>query len=340
MLGMSPSEEEASFLLSVNDEPEQLRKESETRKTSVSVVTVILSLIVTVATVAVVTTSTQPSAVPAVENFAVKSTSLWSLPTFDSIFNEIIPATASAANTTIPADEDNTTIVTDGGNTTIIEEGNGEEGADGEFEEDKDEINTTPPPADAGEDNHVFKETVEDYGNICMQRNVPLSAIREGVTINPGCVVVSDKDLTIADANPQYDVASLMTLCATREAGDAVLGSDDLTDMGMVFEGNSLVSSIGLGDDTQVAVFKDEDAEGDVKKAFLGAPARDGKYDLLYSLASNKYEADGTIIGGNVFSVEFKTSMETLSDCAATIKGAAVENKKASKKHFKLFQKK
>ena len=87
MLGMSPNEEEASFLLSVNDEPEQLRKESETRKTSVSVVTVILSLIVTVATVAVVTTSTQPSAVPAVENFAVKSTSLWSLPTFDSIFN-------------------------------------------------------------------------------------------------------------------------------------------------------------------------------------------------------------------------------------------------------------
>lgn len=329
MLGMSPNEEEASFLLSVNDEPEQLRKESETRKTSVSVVTVILSLIVTVATVAVVTTSTQPSAVPAVENFAVKSTSLWSLPTFDSIFNEIIPATASAANTTIPADE---------GNTTIIEEGNGEEGADGEFEEDKDEINTTPPPA--GEDNHVFKEMVEDYGNICMQRNVPLSAIREGVTINPGCVVVSDKDLTIADANPQYDVASLMTICATREAGDAVLGSDDLTDMGMVFEGNSLVSSIGLGDDTQVAVFKDEDAEGDVKKAFLGAPARDGKYDLLYSLASNKYEADGTIIGGNVFSVEFKTSMETLSDCAATIKGAAVENKKASEKHFKLFQKK
>ena len=87
MLGISPNEEEASFLLSVNDEPEQLRKESEIRKTSVSVVTMILSLIVTVATVAVVTTSTQPSAVPAVENFAVKSTSLWSLPTFDSIFN-------------------------------------------------------------------------------------------------------------------------------------------------------------------------------------------------------------------------------------------------------------
>ena len=79
---------------------------------------------------------------------------------FISLLQEIIPATASAANTTIPTDEDNTTIVTDGGNTTIIEEGNGEEGADGEFEEDKDEIDTTPPPADAGEDNHVFKETV------------------------------------------------------------------------------------------------------------------------------------------------------------------------------------
>lgn len=234
-------------------------------------------------------------------------------------------------------DGDGATAVEDGDNTTIVEEG---EDADGEFVEDRDEVDTSPPPADAGEENHVYKENVEDYGNVCMQNDVPISAIREGVTINPGCVVLSDKDLTTVDANPQYDAASIVTICATREAGDVVLDSGVLSDMGLIFEGDSLVSVIGLGDDTQTAVFKDEDAEGDVKKAFLGTPARDGKYDLLYSLASNKYEADGSTIGGNVFSLEMKTSMEALSDCAATIKGSTVETKAASKKRYKLFTKK
>ena len=265
------------------------------------------------------------------------------LPFFDSlntylknfnIFQELMPA----ASVEEPAA--NTTIVSDGENTTVIEEGNGEEGADGEFVEDRDEIDTTPPPSNAGEGSHVYKETVEDYGNICMQKDVPLSAIRQGVTVNPGCIVLSDKDLTTADANPKYDTASVVTLCATREAGDVVLDSGVLSDMGLIFEGDSLISVIGLGDDTQTAVFKDEEAEGDVKKAFLGTPARDSKYDLLYSLATNKYGADDTTIGGNVYSLEMKTSMETLSDCAATIENSDVKSREATKKHYKLFTKK
>jgi len=277
--------------------------------------------------------SSQPSQV-ALKTVATNPTSLWTFPTFDSILNELIPAISVVA----PAA--NTTIVSDGENTTIVEEGNGVEGADGEFVEDRDEVDTTPVPPNAGEGSHVYKETIEDYGNVCMQRDVPLTAIRQGVTVNPGCIVLSDKDLTTADVNPQYDAASIATLCATREAGDVVLNSGVLSDMGLIFEGDSLISVIGLGDDTQTAVFKDEDAEGGVKKAFLGTPARDGKYDLLYSLATNKYESDGSTIGGNVYSLEMKTSMETLSDCATTIEGSDVESKKASKKHYKLFTKK
>lgn len=333
---MSRNDEE-SLLLSTNEAPEELKIESENRRTTVSVVTVLLSLIVTVATVSLVTMSGSGQPPIITENsLAADQTQLWSFPTFDSIIDGILPM--SAANTTILP---NTTIAPDGGdNTTVVGEDSGEEGADGEYVEDRDEVDTTPPPANAGEGSHVYKEDVEDYGNVCMQNDVPLSAIREGVVINPGCVVLSDKDLTAADANPQYDSASLVTICATREAGDVVLDSGCLSDMGLIFEGDSIVSVIGLGDDTQTAVFKDEDADGDVKKAFLGTPAKDGKYDLLYSLASNKYEADGSIIGGNVYSVEMKTSMETLSDCAATIEGSTVEKKAASKKHYKLFTKK
>merc|ERR1711871_1690130 len=84
-------------------------------------------------------------------------------------------------------------------------------------------------------------------------------------------------------------------------------------------------------------------ADGDVFKRFLGSPARTSKYDLLYSLASNKYMNGGATIGGNVFSVEMKTSVETLSDCAATLSATSEVHRprvvmaKASKSHMKLF---
>merc|ERR1711871_634022 len=136
------------------------------------------------------------------------------------------------------------------------------------------------------------------------------------------------------------DYASIVTMCTTRQAGDVVLDSTALSDFDLIFEGNSLMMSVGLGDDTQTTVFKENHADGDVFKRFLGSPANSGKYDLLYSLASNKYMSDGTTIGGNVLSVELKTSVETLSDCAATVhqQNKKVTTKKATKKHMKLFQ--
>merc|ERR1711871_1571233 len=135
------------------------------------------------------------------------------------------------------------------------------------------------------------------------------------------------------------DYASIVTMCTTRQAGDVVLDSTALSDFDLIFEGNSLVMSVGLGDDTQTTAFKNDHADGDVLKRFLGSPANSGKYDLLYSLAANRYMADGTTIGGNVMSVELKTSVETLSDCAATVHqhSEKVTSKKPSESHMKLF---
>ena len=84
---MSRKEEE-SFLLSINEASEELKNESEIRKTSVSVVTVLLSLIVTVATVSLVTMS--GSGQPAVfteKRLAVNPASLWTLPSFGDFLN-------------------------------------------------------------------------------------------------------------------------------------------------------------------------------------------------------------------------------------------------------------
>lgn len=190
-----------------------------------------------------------------------------------------------------------------------------------------------------GSGHEAYKEDIEDFANICLQRDVPLLSINEGVVVNPGCVVFSDKDLTVANLNPQYDSASIVTFCFTREAGDIILDTEVLTDFDLIFEGNSLLASIGLGDDTQTTVFNEDNAQGDTYKKFLGSPARDGKYDLLYSLASNKYMGTGVTIGGNVFSVELKNGIETLSDCATTVKGTSVKRRKASRKHLELFMK-
>jgi hypothetical protein len=206
--------------------------------------------------------------------------------------------------------------------------------------EEQTEVETDAPPQGAGNNDQVYKENIGDYANICMINDVPVSYIAEGITVSPGCVLLSSKDLTTADANPQYDYASIVTLCATRQAGDVILDSTALSDFDLIFEGDSLVMSVGLGDDTQTTVFKENHADGDVMKRFLGSPANSGKYDLLYSLASNKYMSDGTTIGGNVRSVELKTSVETLSDCAATVhpQKKKVTTMKASRKHMKLFK--
>merc|ERR1711871_289882 len=221
----------------------------------------------------------------------------------------------------------------DEGNETAPEPAPEPEQDDGEEEE----VDTSPPPQGAGND-QVFKENIGDYANICMMNNIPVSHITAGMTVNPGCVLLSNKDLTTAQANPQYEAASIVTICSTRPAGDVIIDSDVLSDFDLIFEGDALAMSIGLGDDTQTTVFKDERARGDVFKRFLGAPARDKKYDFLYSLANNKYMQDGSTIGGNVFSVELKTSVETLSDGAATIENSDVTQREASKKHLALFK--
>ena len=84
---MSRNDEE-SLLLSTNEAPEELKIESENRRTTVSVVTVLLSLIVTVATVSLVTMSGSGQPPIITENsLAADQTQLWSFPTFDSIMD-------------------------------------------------------------------------------------------------------------------------------------------------------------------------------------------------------------------------------------------------------------
>jgi hypothetical protein len=168
------------------------------------------------------------------------------------------------------------------------------------------------------------KESLGDFANVCSMKAVPVETLQKGITINPGCVLVSDQDLSTMPPilPPEVTTVGLVTVCMRREAGPITLNAEKLSSLGMIKEGKSLISSIGNGDDTQTTVFKGDDAKGVVFKRYLGTPAADNGYTKINSLGANKYMADGSMIKGSVQSIELMTSIETLYDCADTLETA------------------
>merc|ERR1711871_1903651 len=180
--------------------------------------------------------------------------------------------------------------------------------------------NTTDSEEDS-EDSSPNPEVDEDeIGgtiSICNQNDIPVSYIRDGVTVPPGCVTLVDKDITTMSENPQYEHASIVTICADAAAGTFMFDEDHLSDYDLVFEGESLVSALGSGAQSTSVVYEEDSATGDAKKRFLPTPSEG--HTAFVSLQGQKYVSDGKIVASNIFSVELTSATETLSDCASTI---------------------
>jgi len=182
-------------------------------------------------------------------------------------------------------------------------------------------VNNTTAPVEVSEDASPNPEVNEDeIGgtiSICNQNDIPVSYIRDGVTVPPGCVTLVDKDITTMSENPQYEHASIVTICADAAAGTFMFDEDHLSDYDLVFEGESLVSALGSGAQSTSVVYEEDSATGDAKKRFLPTPSEG--HTAFVSLQGQKYVSDGKIVASNIFSVELTSATETLSDCASTI---------------------
>ena len=166
--------------------------------------------------------------------------------------------------------------------------------------------------------------------SICNQNDIPVSYIRDGVTVPPGCVTLVDKDITTMAANPQYEHASIVTICADAAAGTFLFDKRHLSDYDLVFEGTSLVSALGSGVQSTTVVYEKDDATGDAKKSFLPLSAEG--HTRFVSLQGQKYVSNAEVIASNVYSVELTSSTEQLSDCASTITKKYRDDKAAKAK--------
>ena len=158
--------------------------------------------------------------------------------------------------------------------------------------------------------------------SVCRISDIPISKLYNGVTIEPGCIVMVDADITLKQMDSQNNYASVVTICSTRRADVIILDASKLESFELMSDKKSLISTLGFGDDSQLTVFKGDNCEGQVFKRFLGTPATSNRSTQLYSLSEKNYMYDGSSLEGNIRSVKMKTSTETLSDCSKTVSGS------------------
>lgn len=181
---------------------------------------------------------------------------------------------------------------------------------------------------DTSSNSEVNEEEIGGKISICNQNDIPVSYIRDGVTVPPGCVTLVDKDITTMTANPQYEYASIVTICADASAGTFLFDEEHLSDYDLIFQGSSLVSALGSGMQSTAVVYEDDAAAGEANKRFL--PISSGRHTRFVSLQGQKYVSDAKVIASNIYSLELTSATEELSDCASTI-SEKYRNDKAAK---------
>ena len=106
---------------------------------------------------------------------------------------------------------------------------------------------------------------VADNVRICNVNNIPISKIAEGITVAPGCVLLAEKDLTTIVQNSKYLHASVLVICSNKAAGSVRIDHDVLEAYDLIFEGNSLVSSMVLDASSSIKFFQYPQFEGQEK---------------------------------------------------------------------------
>merc|ERR1711871_933384 len=158
------------------------------------------------------------------------------------------------------------------------------------------------------------KQIVNEHTSICNQNDIPISFIREGITVPPGGVVLMDKDITTASNNSQYYYESIVTVCTTN-AKEYIIDTAKMSEFDLAYEGVSLVAVVGPGEGAKATAFDEDEGSGH-HKTFAGT---ENKPTRMNSLLANKYAAMDKLLGNNVFSVKVESTTATLSDCEATV---------------------
>merc|ERR1711871_337202 len=180
---------------------------------------------------------------------------------------------------------------------------------------------TDDAPTDGGvERNQIFPEGT-DF-KICNVNNIPRSYLLDGVTVGEGCVVLADKDLTTIPVNPQYTHANLVIVCGNKDSGTVRLNTEKLNAYDLIYEEQSLLSSMVLDKASDVIFYLQDDARG-LSKHYAGTKGNGTPWSQAnepFTFAGQKYSSTTPPfkdVGDNVKSLEFTSTTDKITDCGS-----------------------
>ncbi len=183
----------------------------------------------------------------------------------------------------------------------------------------------TEPTDDAPTEGGVERTQISSEGTdykICNINNVPRSYLLHGVTVGAGCLALADKDLTTIPENPQYSHANLVVVCGNRDSGTIELGTEVLSDYDLVYDGQSLLSSMLLDKAGDVRFYMHDGHEG-LSKHYAGTKGNGAEWSEAnqpFTFAGQKYSSTTPPfhnVGDNVKSLEFTSTTDELTDCGS-----------------------
>merc|ERR1711998_655393 len=130
------------------------------------------------------------------------------------------------------------------------------------------------------------------------------------VHLEPGCILLSVNDLTTINENPKYDESAILVICSSKEGGVVKVDEKVLTDFDMIFMGDSMISSVIFGPDTNIKAYE----SGDFTSTSLEVtPQGDSRSASLRKLKFGE-EKDRTA-NDLIKSFEFTSESEDLNSC-------------------------
>merc|ERR1711998_233902 len=127
------------------------------------------------------------------------------------------------------------------------------------------------------------------------------------VHLEPGCILLSVNDLTTINENPKYDESAILVICSSKEGGVVKVDEKVLTDFDMIFMGDSMISSIIFGPDTNIKAYESGD--------FTGAPIEVTPHGTSASLRTIKLEDKDRTANDLIKSFEFTSESDDLNSC-------------------------
>lgn len=169
-----------------------------------------------------------------------------------------------------------------------------------------------------------------DYGNTTYCPGLlPASVAR--VHLRPGCVLLSVNDLTQVTEVHKYQESAILVVCSSSAAGVVKIDGSKLEDFDLVFQGQSLISSIIFGDDTQLNGFSDANFTG------MNVDLKPPEAGTVLGLDTTYFKGTSPRVSANdrLKSMEFMSGSETLNSCEDAMEVYYFKDLKFNTKHKK-----